>query len=65
MIFIQRTLLFHSNQADTYLNGGFVSHPSMTSHHLMNSQSMQKADNASSIPPAANCSAALYLPNSL
>lgn len=42
--------------------GGFVSHLSMTSHHLMSSQSMQRTDNASSsLPSLAKCSATLYL----
>jgi len=58
MICIQRTLLFHSNQADTYFN--WVCLTSMTSHSLMNSQCMQKVDDASSIPPAGKRSALLH-----
>lgn len=60
MICIQTTLLFHSNEADPHFNWWFVSHLCMT-NHVMNSQSMQKTDGASSIQPAEEqCSALLH-----
>lgn len=52
MICIQRTFFTQMGRRPTII-GGFVSHLSLASHHLMNSQSMEKADKASSILPIA------------